>query len=528
MPFKTRKVPFHKKPSTESKPIQKKDEVRKSSASKQLKKSFWFSWKGGVAIVLVLGIIIGSSWGYQYVLGNKEEVLQKTVKIVAEVLGEELQKNDEHRTNILLLGSGGPDHDGGYLTDSLIVATLNWEKNSVSMMSIPRDLHVKYAVEGSVRKGKINRVFMEAMEYWKHRLTDRKEQIDSAENSIRVEMEQIFGEEIHYTIYIDFRGLVQLVDVLGGVEVDVEKRIYDTQYPGPNYSYQTFILPAGEQVLSGETTLKYVRSRYGNAGGDFGRSHRQKKVLIALKEKAMDLGVLSSPSQIQAVLDVIDDNFWTSLNWKELLTLADFAQGLDSKNVLTGGVQDLSNPNKEWFLYAPPRDLFGGQSVFLPCRINTKNPWSDIQHYHSLLSGGKNLYNDDSSVSVFNTTKTPGLASEIEVIFSRYGIDLSKVDNAPSREFSVIEYINTEHNVQEVTLLEEWLGIPSVGMSREALYDSYTKRFDEEREENGEEGSVLQEEGVAGEEDISEIMIYVGEDYVSKFRKDILWYKKCL
>lgn len=538
MPFETRNV------EDEHRKKQRKENMKKAvlitsgihffqsipSFFSRISRKIWIVF-GSLSLVVVGGV-----WGYTYVSENSEEVLRGGVSVAAAVFGEDLKKNTENQTNILLLGSGGEGHEGGFLTDSIIIATLNFDTNGVSMISIPRDVHVRYSIEGSSRKGKINRIFMEAMEYWKYRLDTVEEQFSASQQSLQYKIEEILGDEIHYTVYIDFEGFVQVVDLLGGIEVNVEKRIYDDQYPGPNHTYRTFILPAGEQLLSGETALKYVRSRHGNAGGDFGRSYRQKKALVAVKEKAITSGILSSPSQIKSILGIISDHFWTNLSWQEMLSLAEFAQEIDSENIAAGGVQDQTNPNKEWFLYTPPRDLFGGQSVLLPCRINSKNPWSDIQHYHSLLTNASDLVNGNTSLSVFNTTKTPGIAADFQGIFSRFSIDTVEIGNAESREESVIEYIDEGNNSAMAEQLEDWFGIPVRGISRNDLEQRTIKEIDDQQTssvpEDGQviiaESDVLVPSSVPEKTEFSDIIIYLGEDYVEEYRNSVLWYNKCL
>ena len=103
---------------------------------------------------------------------------------------------------------------------------------------------------------------------------------------------------IHYYFRIDFGGLVSLIDQLGGLKINVDRAFVDNQYPSNDSLVQTISFAAGEQLMSGERVLEYVRSRHGSAGegSDFARARRQQKVLIAFKEKLLRLSTFLNPS----------------------------------------------------------------------------------------------------------------------------------------------------------------------------------------------------------------------------------------
>ncbi len=523
----------------------------------------------------VIAVIIGTYFAYSYFQENKKDILNNTLEVATNVLGKELKKSDNNITNILLLGSGGEDHEGGYLTDSLIVMSLNHNLGTVSMLSIPRDLYVKYTVEGRKRKGKINKVFLDAMNHWKFResMTDRKEMIALSAPVIETKISEIIGENIDYSLYIDFQGFVKVIDQLGGIEVNVEKKIYDSLYPGPNFSYTVFKLDEGLQLLNGKTALKYVRSRHGSSGGDFGRSYRQKKAIFALKEKALNSGILTSPSQIKSILGIIDENFWTNMSWKEILSFINFIKNLDREHIAMAGIKDMASTavtKNEWFLYTPPRDLFNGASVLLPCRINTKDKWSDISFYHNLITIAPELVGSNKKiVSVYNTTKIGGIASVLEIVLNRFSINLSELSNAENRKESVIEYKpdETGRNEEIAYILEDWLHIPvqvmsdtsNVNNSNNSSSDSDstitldevnsicvaedTNTIGENLKDVSCNNNINSQNNTNNQEvektrentknkkiyDInpSEINIYLGDDYIEEYRDNILWYRKC-
>ncbi|HHH12503.1 MAG TPA: LytR family transcriptional regulator, partial [Candidatus Moranbacteria bacterium] len=233
---------------------------------------------------------------------------------------EILRGAERGRVNILLLGKGGPDHPGRDLTDTIMLASINTDTAQVALMSIPRDLYVTDST-GVWRK--INSLYRLGLE----RKVGAREIVSA--------VEKITGQKVDYFLAADFRAFVDLIDAIGGINVDVPREIYDSRYPGPNYSYQTFRLAAGLQKLDGQTALKYVRSRHSDPDGDFGRAARQQQVLRAVRNKIFTLGVLANPSKIARLLEVVSENIRTDMTLSEMTALVNLAKNLDTQNITT-------------------------------------------------------------------------------------------------------------------------------------------------------------------------------------------------
>jgi len=178
-------------------------------------------------------------------------------------------------TNFLLLGAAGEGNDAPDLTDTILVAQLNQEKNKIYLFSLPRDLFVK--IPGNESKTKINALYAFG-----------KKNKDREFNLIKQLAQEITGLEIDHTILVDLFAVKKIIDILGGVNIMVAKDIVDTSYPGPNHTFQTFEIKAGWRYLDGETALKYIRSRHSTAG-DLDRIERQQDVLQVLKQKILAL-----------------------------------------------------------------------------------------------------------------------------------------------------------------------------------------------------------------------------------------------
>jgi LCP family protein required for cell wall assembly len=98
------------------------------------------------------------------------------------------------------------------------------------------------------------------------------------------------GQPVQYYARVNFQGFVELVDLIGGVDVVVQSTIYDTEYPTNDYGVETFYLEAGPQHLDGETALKYVRTR--NVDDDYARAGRQQQVIRAVVDKVLRADML--------------------------------------------------------------------------------------------------------------------------------------------------------------------------------------------------------------------------------------------
>ena len=299
MDFKTRKI------SNKEKKKLFKYKPRKVSTSSTKKVTVSASILGSLAVLFVL------------VFGIYKAISSVDISVFLEAAGEELQTDAFGHTNFLILGTGGFGHDGGDLTDAIIVASMDKELKTVSMLSIPRDLWVK---DETVGNSKINEVYYNA----KNHLGSSTQGIDYTKSRI----EEMIGMPIHYWVKIDFKGFTEMIDAIGGVDVIVKERIYDPYYPKDGtYDYETFALDAGPQHLDGKTALKYARSR--KTTSDFDRAERQQELLYAIKEQALNLEIITSPEKIKNILNTLKENIQTNITAQEILTLGGFAADFD-------------------------------------------------------------------------------------------------------------------------------------------------------------------------------------------------------
>lgn len=215
-----------------------------------------------ICFLLGYGVFyLGALWQFITVAMN-QHITVKTVANVASL---------PNQTNILLLGS---DNDqkftGNPLTQTMMVVHIDYAKKEVEMFSIPRDLWVRMPDRSNY--GKID----QAAEY---------EGIPSA---VKV-VEQTFGISIDHYAWVGLYGFIKSINAVGGVNIQAVHPVLDNSYPtdisSPNpYGYQRLDIQAGMQHMTGEEALQYVRSRHEDLIGDFGRTQRQRQLLLAMKD----------------------------------------------------------------------------------------------------------------------------------------------------------------------------------------------------------------------------------------------------
>lgn len=348
-------------------------------------------------------------------------------EIFLSAFSERIKVDTENHTNILLLGTGNKNHDGANLTDTIMVASLDHDLHTVSMLSIPRDLYIE--VEGLYGGNRINSIW----ELWAENDiyqngTPEEEAYKNSANVFTNTIADILGIPIHYYARIDFNGFQDIVDAIGGIDVYINQDIYDPYYPAEDgtINYQTFAISAGNQHLDGETALKYVRSR--KTTSDFDRSSRQQQVLSAIKDKALSLGVLANPNKLKNIFTAVNDNFDSNLEWDEMVYLAKIADKFDSSNISSWVISD--NPlTAGGFLYTPEREFYGGAFVLIPF----VSDYVDIKAFVDATLVHPEIHSQKQTLQIINGTKANGLATETLFFLGRFGYDITRYGNAANQ-----------------------------------------------------------------------------------------------
>ena len=205
---------------------------------------------------------------------------------------------------------------------------------------------------------------------------------------------QVLNQPVHYAVLIDFAGFEKIIDLLGGIKIKVDRAFDDFKYPiagkenddcggDKEYKcrYEHLHFDAGWQEMDGKTALKFVRSRNaeGEEGTDFSRSQRQKKVILAVKDKIFSAQVLLNPKKISELKQALGDHLKLDSQLSKEQTTAFISlllRFVKNKKTIRTISFDYGDEENLGFLYSPPISQYG-QWVLRPRAGN----WREIHKY---------------------------------------------------------------------------------------------------------------------------------------------------
>lgn len=360
---------------------------------------------------------------------------------------EKLLKGEtEDRINFLLLGVGGPGHEGAYLADTIILVSLKPSTRQIAALSIPRDLYVPIPNYGWRR---INNAYA-----FGETVSGQGGELSSQVIS------DILNLPVHYWAKIDFSGFKKIIDKLGGINIYVEKDFVDYQYPAPNYKYQTIFFKKGWQKMDGETALKFARSRHGNhvEGSDFSRAHRQQKILLAVKDNVFSFYTLIHPKAITDIFKELGESFKTSLEPWEIIRLAKIGREIKKEQIFTEVLTTgLSGP-----LY--PEKTPDGAYILMPKNNDFTEISQLVQNIFQLaeLEKKKDLIKQEAAQMIIeNGTKITDLAAKTARLLEPDGFQTLRIGNAPQQNFekTIIYDLSRGKKPHSLDYLEKKLGV---------------------------------------------------------------------
>jgi LCP family protein required for cell wall assembly len=226
------------------------------------------------------------------------------------------------RVNILLLGVDQRKCEPPpSRTDTMILVTVDPQQKTAAMLSIPRDLWVEIPgdLPGVPAENRINTA---------HVYGEIKKYPGGGPALAMRTVEKNFGIPVDYYVRINFEGFKQIVDALGGIDIDVPKAVHDDAFPDDTCGTHVVDIPAGKQHMDGQRAMEYARSRHGSS--DFDRAARQQEVLYAMRDRAISLNVITRlPQLYQALNNTID----TDMQVWEMFALARAAWDIPRDNI---------------------------------------------------------------------------------------------------------------------------------------------------------------------------------------------------
>lgn len=338
-----------------------------------------------------------------------------------------LDGQQDDRVNILLLGIGGPGHDGPYLSDTNIILSIKPSTKEVAMISVPRDLGVKIDGHG-IRKINAADAFGEA------------QAPGAGGEYARQIFAKTFALDIPYYVRVDFKAFQEIVDEVGGVTVNVPRTFSDSEFPGPNFSFRTINFNAGLQTMKGAVALDFARSRHGSngEGSDFARSRRQQIVLSALKEKLLSFGTYTNPIHVQKILTSLSNHLSTNLNFGQLMYLANLGKEADN-NLKTLVIDNGNNGFLKSYIADSGAFMLGPTAGdFNQINLAIKNVFEE-----NLAKPAENLAEQNrpifpsGKIQVLNGTWRAGLAAKYQHDLENVGLSTLSSGNSPKRPIDI-------------------------------------------------------------------------------------------
>ncbi|HEX2349098.1 MAG TPA: LCP family protein [Ktedonobacterales bacterium] len=273
------------------------------------------------------------------------------------------------RINVVVLGYGGAGHDGAYLSDSLMVMSLAPGDHATTLISVPRDLWVQVP-PNSGQYAKLNTAFADGMAngYGSQPPGQMAGGLEAA-----AKVSDVTGLNVPYFMTINFQGFRNLVNALGGVDINVPTA-FTANYPindDPqiNAGWKVIHFNTGMQHMNGEQAIEYARARYviapASEGSDFARSTRQQLLIRAIASR------MRSPSAwpgLSNAMNALQSAIYTNLS---LADLSAFTLKLDLSHAAHVG---LSESN-----VLAPSTSSDGQDILLP----QNGDWDAIKQYVS-------------------------------------------------------------------------------------------------------------------------------------------------
>ena len=276
------------------------------------------------------------------IISKQEEILEKQEKNIKSLL----QENETAEKKISLLSKGVNKEFflvlgvHGNLADTIILASLDTESQEMNLLSIPRDLQVNGR--------KINEYFSLY-----------------GPETMKSYISEVAGIDVGNYFVFDFDSFEGIIDYFGGIEVEVEKDIYDPYFPNGPDSYRVFEVKKGKHHFSGQEALSYARSR--KSTSDFDRSQRQQSIIKALIRKAKDR---IKEEDLTSLLALVNEVFSSIKTDSNIFDIAKKAYQFSELDISLKGSLD-----KSQLIYSTKNER--GQYIILP----KKNDFEALKEY---------------------------------------------------------------------------------------------------------------------------------------------------
>jgi anionic cell wall polymer biosynthesis LytR-Cps2A-Psr (LCP) family protein len=408
-------------------------------------------WSIIAILVLLVGLV-----GFLVVKGINASgnVLQGSIFDL--IQNQPLKQDANGRSNFLILGTSedDPGHDAGYLTDSILVLSVDQNNKNAYTFSIPRDLYVDYGQAcASGYKGKIN-VYFSCANSGK----------DAASEQDRLTKTQAFvgnivGMDIQYAVHVNYTVMRDVVNAIGGhITVNIEGDNGAGQQPnigimdanfdwkcGATLSKRKATCPPdghfidyqpGPQVLDAEHALYLAQARgdaanVGLAQSNFDRERNQQKILVAIRDKALSNGTLTNLGAVSSLIDALGSNLRTNIQTKEVRTLMDLGQKIQSNNIKSIDLYSADNP-----MFTTGMIEGAGSSVYPKAGVNN---YSELQAFLLKQLSSNPVVQEGANITVLNGSGVAGAAQTVADSLTAKEFNIDEISNAPAGTYDPIE-----------------------------------------------------------------------------------------
>lgn len=388
-----------------------------------------------VVIAIIVALLSVGAWVAYHVINASGSVFKGN--ILGIVQQEKLQQDEGGRTNILVFGTSedDPGHDAGWLTDSIMLLSINQETKDAYMVSIPRDLEVEFGracLQGY--SGKINGVY--GCNY------ENGENEEAGAKALMAEVSDATGVDIPYYAHVNYTVVRDVVKAIDGITVNIEGSngapgVMDSNFDwkckggNENASRATMIkncppsghfidYPNGPAELDAEHALYLAQARgdieptYGLGNSNFDREQNQQKIIVAIKDKALSTGTLTNVGKVTGLIDAIGGNLRTNFETSEIRTIMDLAQKIPNESIQRINLLDEK-------ILTPSAQPVKGKFTFTDLRAFIKK---------KLYATG--LSREDARIIVLNASGVAGVAQAEADKLTALGMTVEYVGNAPA------------------------------------------------------------------------------------------------
>jgi LCP family protein required for cell wall assembly len=403
-----------------------------------------------VIILIVVAVLGVGGWLAYKTLTAGGNVFKGS--LLGLVQNQPLKQDANGRSNILVLGTSedDPGHQGGNLTDSIMVVSVDQKNKNAYMISIPRDLEVQYGELCTVgSRGKINAYFSGCAGGGTNNLNETRTAMTKTAGLVG----GIVGLDIQYSVNVNYTVMRELVSAIGGITVTIDSRDPRGQMDS-NFDWKCGVgdrkvsqaerlrrcppsghfidFPNGPVNLDAEHALYLAQARgdlaptYGFEQSNFDREKNQQKIVKAIREKALSAGVLTNLGKVTGIIDALGNNLRTTFESSEVQTLVSLAKDIKDQDIKSISLIDADGNN-------PPVMTGNAQPVA------GMYQYADIQALIKKKLSSNPITQEEANIVVLNGSGVAGVAAIESDKLTNQGFIVSGTDNAPAGTYADVE-----------------------------------------------------------------------------------------